>query len=263
MIRRWGVVLTGMLVLLAWNGSAAVRIFPGASDSGKGSPASGSDDAGQAGVWVAGTVRRTDAAPAAGVAVRVWRADRRAGAEGYREVRADRAGRYRVALPDGAWRIVPCGSPAGYVPAYWDVTVEQGRVVGFQQVDRADPEIRAVDLVGGDQGSGGQGWVVLEGEGFGCSGRVEVELEDGRSFEVTEFEEHTDARIRFRVPEAPGGAGVHRARLWFVVGPARAGPVQVERPRQGTVRGASGTETGTETGAGTEPLTAPGRGRKK
>ncbi|WP_025321118.1 carboxypeptidase-like regulatory domain-containing protein [Deferrisoma camini] len=258
MIRRCGSVLTGMFVLAVWSAQAAV---PGLRAIGIGG--NGSGGAQESGVWVSGTVRQADGSPAAGVTVRVWRPGRPAGGGGYREVQADKAGRYRVVLPEGAWRIAPCGSPAGYVPAYWDVTVEQGRVVSFLQVDRANPEIRATDPIGLAQGFRGGERIVLEGEGFGCAGRVQVELEDGREFEVTEFEEHSDGRIRFRFPEIPGADPVDGAWFSFVVGPARAGPVWVGRierlPSPGRSREGETMETGTglrlpATGPSVEPL---------
>ncbi len=250
MIRRFDAVLAGMLVLYAWTGQAALKLFPADPKGATGSATTESGGGGQTGVWVSGTVRQADGAPAAGVAVRVWRRGGQGGDTAYREVQADDGGRYRVALPEGAWRIAPCGSPAGYLPAYWDVTVEQGRVVAFQQVDRPGPEIRSVVPSVIAQGFRGGERIVLEGEGFGCSGRVRVELEDGRAFEVTELEEHTDERVRFRFPEIPGAGPADGAGFSFLAGPARAGPVWVGRVEPvrptGEMQGAETLETGTE-----------------
>ncbi|NOY44881.1 MAG: carboxypeptidase regulatory-like domain-containing protein [Deltaproteobacteria bacterium] len=265
MIRRCGLVLTGMLVLSVWNAQAALLGFPTSPGRGKGSHASGSSGAEETGVWVSGTVRQVDGSPAAGVTVWIWPSVRPADGGGYREVRADELGRYRVALPEGTWRIAPCGSPAGYVPAYWDVTVEKGRVVAFLQVDRADPRIHRTDPVMTAQGFRGGEWIVLEGEGFGCSGRVWVELEDGQRIEVTDLAEHTDERVRFRFPKIQGTASVDGAWFSFVMGQARAGPVWVGRAEaqspQGTLREATAPEKDTgfqQIGGGTlgEPLPA-------
>ena len=93
--------------------------------------------------------------------------------------------------------------------------------------------------------------------------RIELPVEDGREFEVTGFEEHSDGRIRFRFPEIPGADPVDGAWFSFVVGPARAGPVWVGRierlPSPGRSREGETMETGTglrlpATGPSVEPL---------
>lgn len=193
-MRVLGVCLAASLWLPAGAFGAISGLGPQPGPSAPVLPAPGSEPgvAASPTVPVAGTVR-SGAAPQAGVPVRFWAAQGGAPVE----AATDGQGAYRFELGDGSWRGAACGSPWGYEPLFWEVTVSAGRVARFQEVSARAPVILAASP--SDVWSLGQ-TITLTGSGFGCSGRVVIEFPQHRQVVVVAFRERGDDRLVFDLP---------------------------------------------------------------
>lgn len=190
-------------------------------------------------VPVAGTVR-SGSAPQAGVPVRFWAVG---GAGTPVEAATDAQGAYQLGLGDGSWRGAACGSPWGYEPLFWEVTVATGRVARFQEVSARAPAILGASPAG--VWALGQ-TVTLTGSGFGCSGRVVIEFPQYRQVEVFSFRERGDDRLVFdlptpvyeKPPEPAPGTSYLAGSLTYWHGPLGSQPLRFQYAAPQTTGGA-------------------------
>ena len=201
--RRVIAFLLGALVLWGTVGAASqlpAGMLPAAA--GEGAPRQ-----------VEGTVVRMGATPepAAGITVRFWRQGREAD---FVSTTTDSRGVYRITLPDGQWRGAACGSTRGYRPLFWEVTVADGVVTHFLENDRRAPVITGMSPARARPGEP----VTLTGSGFGCSGRLlldivpisvlnatppPVTLPDRQRVELSDFIHRDDGQVTFTMPPLP------------------------------------------------------------
>ncbi len=202
-------------------------------------------------VSVNGSVRRFGGEPVTDVNVRVVPANDQ-DSESAREVSVDSEGRYSVELEDGVWKVMACGSSRGFSPAFWEVEVSNGEVIGFVERRIERLAIRSLEhekngniLYTGEN-------VILMGSGFGCSGRVIFELGEYGRLLVEDIEWLREGEIKFtipsnffdmiedagfRVPDNMREQGV-RASIYFVSGTmvSNAVTVNVKEPVVGNVQ---------------------------
>jgi hypothetical protein len=77
--------------------------------------------------------------------------------------------------------------------------------------------------------------VILKGSGFGCSGRVIIELPGYLQVDVTDFSKHTDDQVVFSFPSLPQTGLTILLRRIIVVysnGGMKSNPVSYEAPFQ-------------------------------
>ncbi len=146
---------------------------------------------------VEGTVLAgTPAGFAANVEVRFWRQGNASQAQ---STTTDNSGRYSLSLDNGSWQGSACGSERGFQPLFWEVEVIDGEVVSLNENNTRSPRIDSIEpaiLRSGEE-------VTINGQGFGCSGQVELSVPSMDVLVVSDFIEHRDNRLRFVVPDIP------------------------------------------------------------
>jgi hypothetical protein len=149
----------------------------------------------------------------------------------------DNTGRYEVQLSDGQWIGAACNSEIGFNPLFWEITVQDGKIQRFLESNLRAPVItylsvgtQARSMVEGDL-------VTIEGSGFGCSGKVIVDILGYGQFQVTRFDTRRDNLVVFYFPALPQGAFINTFNVTYVHGGLRSNVVSKTLTSQRSVTG--------------------------
>ena len=182
---------------------------------------------------VSGVVRGHDGSPRSSVDVQIRAVEgRHRGVT--TQVTTDADGVYTAGLGEGVWIISACGSSEGFEPAYWRVRISQGDVEEFEavgmegvRIDHYRGALRGIFYLNRNR------TVTLKGSGFGCSGKVLLEMGDYGQREIREFEWVDEETIRFTIPldlfdlaGVPEGEGIG-VSVFYINGRVRSNPVRI------------------------------------
>jgi len=186
-------------------------------------------DAGDKPVSVTGQVRQVGGDQAVGVTIRFWQP---ATPFNFVTTETDQQGRYDIELGPGLWSGEACGS-AAYLPAAWQVLIDGDRIKRLESIQQKNIHIDSISIDGvlGDEFNRHDDvTLTLRGQGFGCSGSVEVVFLQGIDFcgdelpldygraviKVNEFDQRTDTLLRFQPPSlGDGDVQQNRVSLFY------------------------------------------------
>ncbi len=164
-------------------------------------------------------------------------------------------GIYQIELGNGNWIGCACGSPDGYEPLFWTATIRNGKVITFSEVNQISPKI--IDKSHGQDYDEGRS-VCFWGSGFGCSGKVVIEISGGSYVEVTEVDiiniAHPNPKIRERLCFTFPFINNESAHGWmiYVHGAMKSNSIPFDYRYAGE-RAPDGTQTLPEAGQGDIP----------
>lgn len=180
---------------------------------------------------ISGMVKDTRGNGKGGIEVRFWKKGK-SGSESIKTQTLS-TGAYNLDLGEGEWIGCACGSAEGYNPLFWEATVRDSKVIAFSEITQLAPVIENIKVEHEPDEPIQQGdMVILKGSGFGCSGRVIIELPDYIQVEVTDFSKHTDNQVAFSFPSLPQTILLRRIDVVYSHGGMKSNPISYEAPFQ-------------------------------